>query len=113
MQIEGTLQAKLPITTYGKDNKKKGGFVINFTEFNRPKQVAFTVFEKQLPSVEALNNGDVVKVDFSVESREYNGKYYTDATAYKIEVVSAARVKDTAPKPTEVIESKYDSNLPF
>ena len=44
MELKGKLVAKLPVTTYGKEGKKKGGLVIEYGD-KYPKKAAFTVFE--------------------------------------------------------------------
>jgi hypothetical protein len=41
-----------------------------------------------LKIVSGLRSGQDVTVQFNIESREYNGKYYTNATAWKIEAVA-------------------------
>jgi hypothetical protein len=61
--------------------------------------------------------GDALDVSFDVESREYNGKWYTDVKAWK---VNAARQKEggarsnstmTAPQPLDELPQSDD--LPF
>lgn len=111
MQITGKVSTKLPVTTYGKEGKKKGGFVISFTEYNREKILAFTAFEKSLPAIEALNIGDKVEVEFNVDSREYQGKYYTEALVFKVEVLEAAPTKGK--KVEAKVEDDDNDGLPF
>ena len=37
-----------------------------------------------------LTEGDVIKAGISIESREFNGKWYTDVRAYNLGLVSSA-----------------------
>lgn len=64
---------------------KKCGFVVE-TKGEYPKSVYFTVFgEEKVDNLLKFNKvGQDVDVSFNVESREYNGKYYTDLQAWKI-----------------------------
>lgn len=59
----------------------KRGFVIE-TMDQYPKKVQFDVFKTdlQMPQIE-----QVVDVSYNAESREYNGRWYTNLTAWKIE----------------------------
>jgi len=82
-KFTGVFSSALPTVTYGKDNKKKGGFVIE-TEGKYPKKVAFTVFETKLPTISLLAKGDKVEVDATVESREWNEKWFTDVIAQNV-----------------------------
>ena len=55
-----------------------------------PKKIAFTAFNEQLISqLKAMSIGSTVKVNFRVESREYNGRWYTDVRAFGLTSMSA------------------------
>jgi hypothetical protein len=41
--------------------------------------------ENTMKIVKGLKSGQDVTIQFNIESREYNGKYYTNCTAWKIE----------------------------
>ena len=64
---------------------KKAGFAVE-TKGEYPKTVYFSVFgEEKVDNLLKFNKvGQNVDVSFNVESREYNGKYYTDLQAWKI-----------------------------
>jgi hypothetical protein len=83
MLITGTFKKKTPLVEYGKQGKKKGGLLISVGDFDKAKLVHFTVFEKTYSSFDA-KDGDEITVDFNIESREWEGKYYTDAIAWSI-----------------------------
>lgn len=63
---------------------KKQSFVIE-TEDQYPKKVCFVIWGDRTNMLEGLSKGDSLKVAFDVESREYNGRWYTDVKAWKIE----------------------------
>lgn len=49
------------------------------TEGQYPKKVAFGVMNGKF----TMNMGDVVEIEVDAQSREYNGKWYTELTAYR------------------------------
>ena len=56
----------------------RGGFVIE-TDGDYPRQVAFTTFgEDRLAMVKSIPLNTPVVVNFNPESREYEGRWYTD-----------------------------------
>jgi hypothetical protein len=64
-----------------------------------PKKVCFNMWGDKIDEFK-VNVGDNVKVHFDVESREYNGRWYTDVKAWKIEgASSSASGNDLPPLP--------------
>jgi len=55
-----------------------------------------------------LQVGDTITAQVNLESREYNGKYYTSVKAYKVEAQGGK-----APAPRPAMEDIDDSDLPF
>lgn len=78
------------------------------TEGPYPKKVCVSVWGDKMPS-QALNPGSLLKIDFDVESREFNGRWYTDVKAWKIEVAGAG----DAPPAADAQVSDEPSDLPF
>lgn len=63
----------------------RGGFVIE-TDGEYPRQVAFTTFgEDRLAMVKSLALNSPVVVNFNPESREYEGRWYTDLRCTRIQ----------------------------
>lgn len=62
-------------------------FLTEETEGNYPKTIAMQVFGADKVNDFTANYaaGDIVDIDFDIESREYNGRYYTQVSAWKIE----------------------------
>jgi len=91
---------------------KKCGFVVT-TAGEYPKDIYFSVFgEEKVDNLLKFNKvGQDVDVSFNVESREYNGKYYTDLQAWKI-FGSEAKSEDTKPNDGYSKASEVD-DLPF
>lgn len=62
----------------------KQEFVLE-TQETYPKKVCLSVMGEKVQELKKFKTGDEVKVYINIESREYNGKWYTDARAWKIE----------------------------
>lgn len=86
MEIIGKLSEVLPEQSGQGRNGTwvKVSFVLE-TQDQYPKKVCIDAWGDKVDSVKSLNTNDVVKVDFDVESREYNGKWYTNVKAWRIE----------------------------
>jgi len=69
-------------TSKGKDFEKIE-YVIKTDDIYH-KDLMFTVMSFDGPIEDAPRVGDHITVNFTVESREYKGKWYTNATAYRI-----------------------------
>ncbi len=113
MEINGTLVQVLEAQTgIGKNGPwKKQGFVIE-TKDKFPKKVFISAWNAAADSIERLQPGVALKVSFDVESREYNGKWYTDAKAWKIE--TGAGSSDNAPNlDDDFIPTRDEENEPL
>jgi hypothetical protein len=62
----------------------KQEFVIETAE-QYPKKICCSAWGDKVETLRGFSEGDVVKVSFNLESREYNEKWYTDIRAWKIE----------------------------
>jgi len=106
MELKGKVVVVLPTVTYGKEGKKKGGLVIEYGD-KYPKKAAITFFERLLPEVSNVSVGDELLVDVNIESREWQGKWFTDVIANKISIAQVADKKETFQVPDQ------HDNLPF
>ncbi len=107
----------------GSGNFIQQTFVIQ-TDGQYPKMVAFLLKgEERVNNFEKYNSiGQVVTVKYDPESREYNGKWYTDLTAYRIESVKPETQQVPQPAtpntqnvypPVSVPVEGNDDQLPF
>ncbi len=100
---------------------KKQSFVVE-TMGEYPKKICFQAWGNQVDTVKSLKDGDRVVVSFRLESREYNERWYTDATAWKIQALGGgsgattqAPVNKEEEKTVEppLPENKEEDDLPF
>lgn len=125
MQLIAKLIQLQPLQTgMGRNGEWKKQEIIVETDGQYPKKVCISIWgDKINPSV--LQVGNTLDVSFDVESREYNGRWYTDVKAWKVELAGTNPTQGTPaytqeqgafppPPPAEPInfESEKD-DLPF
>ena len=98
MQIQAKLIQLLPLQTgEGKNGPWKKQEIIVETEGQYPKKICISIWgDKANEGV--LQVGNMLDISFDVESREYNGRWYTDVKAWKVESISGES------KPTNINE---------
>ena len=124
MEIQGRLISKLPELT-GKSDKgewKKQDAVIE-TQEQYPKKVCITFWGERADELKKISDGQLIKVYFDIESREYQGKWYTNLKAWKFESENSSKSEpNSADSITESTNEEFqdisssDSNiddLPF
>lgn len=91
MQLSAKLIQLLPLQTgTGKNGQWKKQDIIVETEGSAyPKKVCISIWGDKIDAGQ-LQPGNQLKIDFDVESREYNGRWYTDVKAWKIEATASA-----------------------
>ena len=86
MQLSAKLIQILPLQSgTGKNGQWKKQDMIVETDGQYPKKICISVWGDKI-NEDQLKVGNRLKIDFDVESREYNGRWYTDVKAWKIEV---------------------------
>jgi hypothetical protein len=84
MELKGKIISVLPLSTgtSAKGPWKKQEYILQTIE-TYPKKVCFNVWGDRIDEF-ALKAGDSVEVSFDLESREFNGRWYTDVKAWKV-----------------------------
>lgn len=89
MQITAKLHSLLPLQTgTGKNGTWKKQDIIVETEGQYPKKICISIWGDKIDESK-LQPGNMLRIDFDVESREYNGRWYTDCKAWKLDVAGA------------------------
>ena len=124
MELSGKVFKVMPVESgEGKNGVwKKQAVVIETAHEKYPKKVAVQ-FWGDLVNHENFVEGNDISVEFDVESREYNGKWYTDVKAWRVNrkentqsssKTSTASVQQATPAYTEAdVPSQIDDDLPF
>ncbi|MDR0428386.1 MAG: DUF3127 domain-containing protein [Dysgonamonadaceae bacterium] len=90
MQLTAKLIQVLPIESgMGKNGEWKKQAIILETEGMYPKKICIHIWGDKI-NPDLLQVGRNLIVDFDIESREFNGRWYTDAKARKVEVAEDA-----------------------
>ena len=85
MDLKGKLiQVQPPQTGMGKKGPWKKQEYILETQSQYPKKVCFSLWGDKIDQF-GLGVGDELTVSLDLESREYNGRWYTEARAWKVE----------------------------
>lgn len=88
---------------------KKQLFIVEELDSQYPKTVALTAWNDTVDKLAEKADGSAVNCALRIESREYNGRWYTDAICYQIH--SAGDKSSTTKKAEEKQEAPND--LPF
>jgi hypothetical protein len=63
---------------------KKQEFIVE-TADQFPKKICFTLFNDKINQLTGIQEGEELEVSFDIESREYNGKWFHNINAWKID----------------------------
>ena len=99
LEIEGRIARKLNVQTgtSARGAWAKQEFIFEYQEGNFPSQVCMNVWgDDKVKELDKYQVGDRVKVSFNLSSREYNGRWYTDVRAWRIEPANAVQPDYTA-----------------
>lgn len=97
MELKGKCVAVLNVehgVSKSGNSWQKQQFVVD-TGGQYPKKACFQLFGDKAPECPAV--GDEVTVSFNIDSREYNGRWYTSLQAWKIEKSVAGDMGGAAP----------------
>lgn len=88
LELEGRIVRKLPVQqgTSARGAWAKQEFIFEYQEGNFPSQICMNVWgDDKVKDLDRHQVGDKVKISFNLSSREYNGRWYTDVRAWRIE----------------------------
>ena len=74
-----------------------------------PQFVKFQLVQDRCSAIEQYNEGDMVKVSFDLRGREWQGKYFTNLNAWKIQANAPAAVEAGAPPPPAASDGSFPS----
>lgn len=114
MQLTAKLTQLLPLQTgAGKNGLWKKQDIILETEGQFPKRICVSIWGDKIDNSQ-LQIGNNLKIDFDLESREYNGRWYTDVKAWKIEMAGSdiSKIISEADQ-ADFFQAQEDIELPF
>mgnify|MGYP001197114639 FL=1 len=81
-----------------------------------PKQIAVDMWNDKVDEVKNFKIGSKYDVHINIESREYNGRYFTNIRAWKIDEVgqfNSQNSSESATPPPVEFNNNDDDDLPF
>ncbi|GAD05227.1 hypothetical protein HQ45_07925 [Porphyromonas crevioricanis] len=88
MEIKGKVIAVLPLMSgkgqaSGKEWSKQE-YVIETVDSEYPKKICFNLWGDRIKQFN-IQMGELITVQVDIESREYNGRWYTDVRAWRVD----------------------------
>ena len=127
LTVKGTIKQILKVESgtskSGKEWKKQAFVLDTGAQYN--PDVCFSLFgDDKISALNSYSQGDEVEVAFNISSREFNGKYYHNIDAWKIDRIGASQGNgNTPPPPSEEPKTSFnaadlnadddDDDLPF
>ena len=120
-EVEGKLHKKFD-TENKTDTFQAREFVIEVNNGNYPQFVKFQLVQDRCSLVDNFEEGEQIKVHFDLRGREWNGKYFTNLNAWRVEkpvaqqstATSAAPASDGSfPSLDDEPQNQVDDDLPF
>lgn len=111
-KAQGTVHEVKPVETVGQKGFQKRTFVIQTEGGQWPKYLAVELHKEAVENAPA--QGDEITVEMYIESREWQGKWFTSAKCANW--TGKEEHKRPAAKPTnppEVLDANGDQSLPF
>ncbi len=95
---------------------RKQDFILE-TQGQYPKPVCITQWGEKIEEF-GVEEGETLTAYIDIQSREYNGRWYTDVKAWRVERESqtggqAGPIPDDVPFPQDDAISDVDDDLPF
>ena len=111
--VEGKLHKKFD-TEQKTDSFRAREFVLEIASGQYPQMIKFQLTQDKCELLDTYNEGDDLSVHFDLRGREWNGKYFTNLNAWRIDNAAGASAGDPreAPPVAEPDNRDYDE-VPF
>lgn len=97
MVLTAKLIQVMPLQTgMGKNGEWRKQNIILETDGMYPKKICISMWGDKI-NESVLQIGNMLEISFDIESREYNGNWYTDLRAWKVEIAGTAPFPQNAP----------------
>lgn len=113
--MTGTIKKIFPTQTFPSGFSKRE-FVVTSSEDRFPQDVKFDCLKEKEEILQGAKEGDTVTVHFDIRGREYNGRYFVDLNAWKLEAGEAVNGSgNTADLPEDTTDYGSDpgDDVPF
>ena len=118
LSVKGKISSKLSVESgtskAGKEWKKQSFLVDTGAQYN--PEICFQLFgDDKIAMLEHYNIGDQVEVSFNLSSREWNGRYFHNIDAWKIEKTGEEETENNNLEEPPVFNTpaSEEDDLPF
>tara|TARA_Y100000588_G_C13574684_1_gene636075 strand:- start:109 stop:465 length:357 start_codon:yes stop_codon:yes gene_type:complete len=116
LSIKGKLTRKLSVESgtskAGKEWKKQSFIVDTGAQYN--PEICFQLFgEDKMEMLNHHNEGDEVQVSFNLSSKEFNGRYFHNIDAWRIENITSEASAEIKNAPEFNAPASEEDDLPF
>ena len=116
LSVKGKLSRKLNVESgtskAGKEWKKQSFLVDTGAQYN--PEICFQLFgDDKIELLNHHNEGDQVEVSFNLSSKEYNGRYFHNIDAWRIENIGGTATSQNQDSPEFNTPSTEEDDLPF
>ncbi|MEZ4909611.1 MAG: DUF3127 domain-containing protein [Saprospiraceae bacterium] len=116
--LTGVLHKKLDIESKSPSFQTRE-FVVTTQDGNFQQYIKFQLTQDRCSVIDNVAEGETVKVNFDLRGREWQGKYFTNLNAWRVEKVGAEsnnqdyKSGSVPPPPVPPIFNENDDDLPF
>tara|TARA_B100001758_G_C18260188_1_gene530621 strand:+ start:154 stop:510 length:357 start_codon:yes stop_codon:yes gene_type:complete len=116
LSIKGKLVKKLSIESgtsqAGKEWKKQSFIVDTGSQYN--PEICFQLFgDEKISLLKQHEEGSQIEVSFNLSSREYNGRYFHNIDAWRIEDLDSVKSNNSNEAPEFNTPNTEEDDLPF
>jgi single-strand DNA-binding protein len=116
MELEGTLFKKFD-TQKVKENFQKREFVMEIQDGSYPQRIKLELTQDKCGLIDSFQEGDKVKVSFNIRGSEWQGKYFVNLQAWRIDGQQSGGGTQPGntynPPPVEPENDGLGDDLPF
>lgn len=110
-ELSGTVKQIFEEKTFGSGFNVRE-FVVTTDADKYPQDICLQCVKEKVEMVNKLKEGEKVKVSFDLRGREYQGRYFVNLNAWKVEGASAGGSGDEPP-PFDPADEILDEEPPF
>lgn len=114
MELAGKVKVIFDKQTFGSGFEKRE--IVVTTQEQYPQDIKFEVYKEKCAMLDNFKPNEEVNVHFNLRGNEYNGKYFVNLNAWKIDKVTATAQENVVPDnaaPLPTSESPFDSSGDF
>ena len=97
------------VQEFGSKGFYKRDLVLNDGADKYPQEISFQCSKERADAAGDFNKGDTVKVDFNLRGREWQGRWFVNLEAWRLELQDSAEAEPQADIP---LDEEFDESEP-